>query len=75
MESDEIEILMPVLTNLAIFLQVTGVNPGKSKQLVNSISTHSRLGICSDFITSICEVSLRVEITLDILCTGEMEVG
>jgi len=62
MESDEIEILMPVLTNLAIFLQVTGVNADNSKQLVNCISTHSRLGICSDFITSICEVGLRVGI-------------
>ena len=62
MESDEIEILMPVLTNLAIFLQVTGIRADKSKQLVNSISTHSRLGICSDFITSICEVSLGMGI-------------
>ena len=61
MESDEIEVLMPILTNITIFLQITGVNADRSKQLVNSISTHNRLGICNDFITSICEVGQEWE--------------
>ena len=63
MAEEEDKLLTSVLTNLATFMNLTGISVDKCKQLITNMIIFSRLGHRSDSITSVLEVSITAVIS------------